>query len=177
MMTELQITENEQQKQDFIGLKLAPFNPINIPALTIAFEMLQIEKLGEGSILYDLGCGDGRVLVEACKMNDTLRVIGVEYDLSLVIRASENIRKNGLDSRAKIIHENVLNIHFEDASAIFIYLVPDGIKAISELLLEALRNDVLIVTYVFSIPNIKPVKTVVYKESTKLYLYSKESLT
>mmetsp|Transcript_30361 Transcript_30361/g.29007 ORF Transcript_30361/g.29007 Transcript_30361/m.29007 type:complete len:178 (-) Transcript_30361:298-831(-) len=164
------------QNQEFIGVKLAPFNPINVSALTIAFEMLQIEKLSEGSILYDLGCGDGRVLVEACKMNGLLRAIGVEYDLSLYIRAAENIRKNGFDSRAIVIHDNVLNISFKDASAIFVYLVPEGIKAILEVLLEALGKNVLIVTYVFSIPNIKPVKTILYKESTKLYLYSKESL-
>jgi precorrin-6B methylase 2 len=175
-MAEVLVTENGEQKQEFIGLKLAPFNPINISALTIVFEMLQIEKLSEGSILYDLGCGDGRVLVEACKTNDLLRAIGVEYDLSLYIRATENIRKNCFDSRASIIHDNVLNVSFKDASAIFVYLVPEGIKAISEVLLEALGKNVLIVTYVFSIPKIKPVKTILYKESTKLYLYSRESL-
>lgn len=166
----------KMSEMEKIGEGLAPFNPINIAALTIVFEMLDIEKLCVGSILYDLGCGDGRVLVEACKMNSALRVVGVEYDLSLFSRASENVTKNGFDSRATIHHDNVLNVSVEDATVIFIYLVPEGIKAILEVLLDALGRGVRIVTYVFAIPNIKPTKTVVYKGSTKLYLYSKDSL-
>ena len=59
----------------FVGLKLAPFNPINIDCLKVALEMLGVKKLSAMSKLYDLGCGDGRVLIEACKINDFLRVV------------------------------------------------------------------------------------------------------
>ena len=160
----------------FVGLKLAPFNPINIDGLKVALEMLGVKKLSAMSKLYDLGCGDGRVLIEACKINDFLLVVGVEYDLSLCIRARENIASNGFDLRAKVFHSNVMDVDISDASVIFIYLVPDGIRALSDSLTVALANDVKIVTYVFSIPGLMPSRVEVYKGSTKLYLYTKDSL-
>ena len=160
----------------FVGLKLAPFNPINIDCLKVALEMLGVKKLSAMSKLYDLGCGDGRVLIEACKINDFLLVVGVEYDLSLCIRARENIASNGFDLRAKVFHSNVMDVDISDASVIFIYLVPDGIRALSDSLTVALANDVKIVTYVFSIPGLMPSRVEVYKGSTKLYLYTKDSL-
>lgn len=160
----------------FVGLKLAPFNPINNDGLKVALEMLDIKELSATSILYDLGCGDGRVLIEACKTNGSIRAVGVEYDLSLCIRARENISRDGFNLRAKVLHGNVMDISIDDASVIFIYLVPKGIVALSDVLKGALANNVRIVTYVFSIPSLIPSRVEIYKGSTKLYLYTRECL-
>jgi precorrin-6B methylase 2 len=164
------------QEDQFIGLKLAPFNPINTDGLKVALEMLAVGEMTADSIFYDLGCGDGRVLVEACKVNKVIRAVGVEYDMSLCTRARAIIEKDGFSSRATVLHDNVLNIDINEASAIFIYLVPDGIKALKDVLLSALERGVRVVTYVFSIQGLKPARVEIYKESTKLYLYTKESL-
>jgi len=82
-----------------------------------------------------------------------------------------------------------LNISFEDATTLFIYLVPEGMKALAPLLASALERNVRIVTYgkkivfivihyyyyhyhlVFSIPGLKPTKVETYKNITKIYLY------
>lgn len=157
----------------YLGRKLAPFNPINVPCALIALEMLDVGSMPNESILYDLGCGDGRVLMEACKVNTGIRAVGVEYDLNLCERARENIRKNGLDSRAFVVHANIMDADTADAVSIFVYLVPEGLRAIKEMLLSALDRNVKIVTYVFSIPGITPTRVEIYKGSTKLYLYSR----
>ena len=172
----MSIAFNTDLPGQFVGLKLAPFNPINTEGSKIALEMLGMKELSAKSKLYDLGCGDGRVLIEACKINDLTHVVGVEYDLSLCIRARENIARNGFDLRAKVLHSNVMDVDISDASVIFIYLVPDGIRALNDVLIGALADDVKIVTYVFSIPGLMPSRVEVYKGSTKLYLYTKESL-
>ena len=157
----------------YLGRKLAPFNPINVACALIALEMLDVRSMCSESILYDLGCGDGRVLMEACKVNTGIRAVGVEYDLNLCERARESIQKNGFDSRATVFHVNILNADIADAGAIFVYLVPEGIRAIKEMLLSALDRNVRIVTYVFSIPDLIPTRVEIYKASTKLYLYSR----
>ena len=56
------------------------------------------------------------------------------------------------------------------------YLVPDGLKLLVDKLHVQLRGGARIISYVFSIPDLNPVATRVYKGSTKLYLYTLDSL-
>lgn len=160
----------------YVGVKLAPFNPINVACAVIALEMLDIGSMIAGSKFYDLGCGDGRVLIEACKINGGICAVGIDYDITLCARALRNIRDGGYGFQATVLHGNVMDVDLENASSLFIYLVPEGIRAIREKLLAALTQDVKIVTYVFSIPDLQPTGIEVYKGSTKLYLYTKSSL-
>ena len=160
----------------FVGQKLAPFNPINKDGLIVALDMLGVKTMAPNSIFYDLGCGDGRALIEACRMNDSISAVGIEYDLSLCLRAREMIMIDGFQSRAVVFHDNVIGCCMDDASTIFVYLVPEGIKALRTELISALEKNVRIVTYVFSIPGIEPSRVEIYKGSTKLYLYTKDSL-
>lgn len=162
--------------EQYVGEKLAPFNPINKDGLIVALNMLDVVTLIPDSVFYDLGCGDGRALVEACRMNGYISAVGIEYDLSLCGRAREIIMAEGYESRAQVVHGNVIGCKIDNASAIFIYLVPEGLKALKNDLLAALERNVRIVTYVFSIPGLKPARVEVYKSSTKLYLYTRESL-
>lgn len=129
---------------DNIGQKLAPFNPTSNEAIHIALDLLELK---ENDILYDLGCGDGRLLIEACNRIKTLKAKGIEYAREYYLRAKENIDKEGFSDRAIIYHDNVLNISFEDATTIFIYLVPEGMKALAPLLAASLQRNVRIVTY------------------------------
>lgn len=152
-----------------IGKKLAPYNPTNLECIHLA---LDIFELRSEDILYDLGCGDARLLVEAKNRIPDIKILGIEYDFQLV----ELARKNLSDHQA-IIHENVLNIDITPATAIFIYLVPEGIAAIRDSLLSALSRNVKIITYVFSIPGLQPIHVEIYKKSTKLYLYTRASLS
>ena len=167
----------EQATSHCLGPKLAPYNPTNVECITMALTML---GLGDHEYLFDLGCGDGRFMIEAIRRNNNVRAIGIEYDLNLCIRAQDNVSKSlnvEQAERCKVVHENVLNTDLSDATAIFIYLVPEGMKALRETLIELLKKEkgVRIVTYVFSIPGLVPQETQVYKGSTKLYLYTNDS--
>lgn len=216
-MAEFGASEGENDK---IGEKLAPFNPTSDEACRIALvDLLQIK---EGDILYDLGCGDARLLVYACKLFNTttskgeegavldniavekeevsgnkvdtaivattitstpaaaypIRCVGVEYDLVYVNKARKLLSDNLIgEEQVSILHDNVLNIDFSEANAIFVYLVPDGMRALRQQLIMALERDVRIVTYVFSIPDLTPTDVKIYKGITKIYLYTAESLS
>ena len=160
-----------------IGIKLAPYNPTNPEAVVMALSLL---ALGENEVLYDLGCGDGRFMVEAVKANATVRAVGVEYDSRLCDRATANV-SHSLDPaqsvRCAVVNDNVLNVDLSDATAVFVYLVPEGMKALREMLVSLLGRGARVVTYVFSVPGLTPQNVLVYKGSTKLYLYTKDSVT
>lgn len=163
-----QLLNNNNIKR--IGIKLAPYNPSGMEVVDIAIKLLDIK---DDDILYDLGCGDGRLLITSCQLNKLIKCIGIEYDLDIYNKAIELVNRFELTEQITIIQENVLNINFYHATKIFIYLIPDGIKQLKDKLIDALERDVIIVTYVFSIPDIKPSKVIVYKSSTKIYLYKK----
>jgi len=94
------------EEREVKGLKLAPYNPTNIDAIEIVLNLLNIPIIREESveprndiILYDLGCGDARLLIQACLRcnSSSLRCIGVEYDGNLVEIALRNIRNHEFD--------------------------------------------------------------------------------
>ena len=87
---------SEQTTISRVGPKLAPFNPASEDVVDTALEML---KICDGDVLYDLGCGDARLLVRACQRNINLRAVGVEYDLELYSRAREMVINNGLENK------------------------------------------------------------------------------
>lgn len=148
-------------------MKLAPFNPTHADGVVVALEML---KLNVNDVLIDIGCGDGRLVIEAARIHG-LRAVGIEYDESLCDRANLGIIEAGVVDRVSILHLDATVADISDATAIFIYLVPEGIKAMLPKLLEALANGTRIVSYVFSLPNVTPKDVVIFKSSTKFYLY------
>ncbi|CAM9674054.1 unnamed protein product, partial [Hapterophycus canaliculatus] len=156
---------------DCIGQKLAPFNPSGDNVIQMAIEMLQLTR---ESVLYDLGCGDGRLLVEAVKSSGA-RGVGVEYDKRYADRALKRVTDAELAQRINVIHGNVLDADIEGATAVFVYLVPAGMVALKDGLVSLLRAGSRVVTYVFAIPDLNPVRVEKFK-ATKIYLYTAVSL-
>ena len=82
-----------------IGDNLAPFNPTMPYVVETALAML---SLTAEDVLYDLGCGDGRVMIAAAQAVPGLRCIGVEYDLKYATRAQEAVDAAGLGDRITV---------------------------------------------------------------------------
>lgn len=164
----------ENEPSEKIGIKLAPFNPAGSDVVEIAISLL---NLVDNDIVYDLGCGDGRLLITACQKNKSIKGIGIEYDKEIYQKACDSVFMNKLSNQIQIIYDNVLNVNFSDATVIFIYLVPEGMRQLKHLLVDALDRGVRIVTYVFAIPDLQPTDIKLYKSSTKIYLYKKDLIT
>ncbi|CAI5721960.1 unnamed protein product [Hyaloperonospora brassicae] len=147
--------------------KLAPFTPSGEQVLVHALDLL---ALSPTDVLFDLGCGDARMLVHAAEQTGA-RGVGVEYNAELVKRALAHVEARGVKDLVDIRHGDALEVDLTTATAMFLYLVPRGIQMLLPKLEEARRLDVRFVTYMFSIPGWIPTDERVYK-GTKVYLYN-----
>lgn len=127
--------------------KLAPFNPT--PACAIAQALTALD-VGPGDTLYDLGCGDGRLLVEAGKRGAS--AVGVEHDARYAERALEAVRGGGLAETVRVVHGDACEVDLSPATKIFVYLVPTGLQIMEPKLAAALERGVPIASYLFSVP-------------------------
>jgi predicted RNA methylase len=151
---------------------MAPFNPSVDDVVNNALDMLQLCK---EHVLWDLGCGDGRLLVEACVKHGCM-ARGVEYDKDLCQSSKERAKNAGVATSVEILHDNILNVDFSSAQRMYLFLLPDGLKKLTPKIRRVLENsDARIVTYAFSVVALKPVEIRDHK-GTKLYLYTADSL-
>lgn len=127
-----------------VGVRLAPFNPSHDEVVAIALGLMSLQP---SDVLYDLGCGDGRVLVKACQENPLLKATGVEYDRSVYDRAVQLVAASQLSEQITIIHGNVLDVEFGDATSIFVYLLPEGMKQLRDRFCSVLAKGGRIVSY------------------------------
>lgn len=127
---------------------LAPFNPTPDATIEKAVDLLDIRG---DDVVYDIGCGDGRFVAAAAKKSPR-KSVGIELDGEMVRRARERIE--GLPN-ASILHADALECDcLRDATKIFIYLVPSGIKKLLPTLRRMCDHHKLtrIVAYTFSLP-------------------------
>ena len=96
------------------------------------------------------------------------RCIGVEYDAVYARRAEE--AAGGYDN-VVIMHADVLDVDLADATAVFVYLVPEGLKLCEEKLLGVLRRGGRVASYMFSLPGLEPKETFSSKGGCKVRFY------
>ena len=117
-------------------------------------KMLEMAQVKKDDLVYDLGCGDGRILIAAAKKHGC-RAIGYEIDPELVKKARENVRKNKLQHLVTIEHKDIFEVDFTPADVITMYLTADlNVKLIPQL--KKLRPGSRIVSHDFDMKGIKP---------------------
>jgi len=137
-----------------IGTKLAPFNPSDPQVVEAALELLALTAADR---FYDLGCGDGRLLVAAAK-SAGCACEGVEYDARWAAAAQAAAAASGLPDIA-VVHGNALDTDLSGMTACFVYLCPAGMKELAPRFIARLAAGARIVTYMFSIPGASPAAT------------------
>ena len=147
----LEATESAQKSRCAAVMKLAPYNPTPSCAVQQALEALLV---GPSDVLYDLGCGDGQVLIAAARRG--AKAVGIEYDARFVEKADLAIRDFGLQDLATVTCSDAFATDLVPASKIFVYLVPDGLRQLEPSLKKALQRGTPIASYMFSIPGWSP---------------------
>src|SRR5271156_4794512 len=98
--------------------KLAPY--VASPT-RVMDRMLELANIKPGETLYDLGCGDGRVLIAAVEKYKA-NAVGVEIDPKVAARARSWIKKAGVESQARVIQDDLLKVDLTGADVVVIYL-------------------------------------------------------
>jgi SAM-dependent methyltransferase len=152
--------------------KLAPYYPT--PELIVE-RMLQLGELKSGEKMYDLGSGDGRIVIMAAKKYGA-EATGVELDEDLVHRSRNAIHKAGLEKTARIIEGDILKQDYSPADLLTVYLLPVANDKLKPIVDRQLRKGARLVAHDFQFSNWTPEKVVDIEDdgegrSHTLYLY------
>jgi SAM-dependent methyltransferase len=120
-------------------------------------KMLEMAQVKKGDVVYDLGCGDGRIVVAAAKKGATAN--GYDIAPERVEEAKANVRKNKVEQSAKIFAEDVFTLDLSKANVITLYLLPRlNVRLIPQL--EKLKAGSRIVSHDFDMQGVTPDRVV-----------------
>jgi 16S rRNA A1518/A1519 N6-dimethyltransferase RsmA/KsgA/DIM1 with predicted DNA glycosylase/AP lyase activity len=152
--------------------KLAPYYPT---PESVVKKMLELGELKAGEKMFDLGSGDGRIVIMAAQ-KFAADATGVELDNDLWRQSMEKIRKLGLQKQARIIHGDILEQDYSSADLITVYLLPISNDRVRPILEKQLKKGARIVAHDFEFSDWTPAKTVDIDDdgegrSHRLFLY------
>ena len=155
-------------------VSLAPYYPT--PAKIVA-EMLKLGELKPGELHYDLGSGDGRIVIAAAK-DFKARSVGFEIDSSLVNLSTNKIAELKLTPLARIEQQDLMLADFSKPDLITTYLLPSSNDKIQPLLEEQMKKGARVVSHDFAFKGWKHEKLILVGDDTDfevrehyLYLY------
>jgi SAM-dependent methyltransferase len=132
--------------------KLAPY--VQTPQ-DVVERMLQIAQVGRNDVVYDLGCGDGRLVITAAKKYGA-RGVGVDFDLNRVKESQANAEKSGVEALVEFKQQDALTVDVSPATVVTLYLLTSSNLKLRPILTRALRPGARIVSHQFGMGDWRP---------------------
>src|SRR5690606_34928741 len=129
--------------------------------------MLNIAKVSKGDVHYDLGCGDGRIVISAAKRGAI--ATGVDIDPERIKEANENAKVAGVTDKVSFIEGNLFDMDFSKATVLTLYLLPDVNLKLRPKILKEMKPGSRVVSHAFDMGDWKPEKTIVVAGRTSHY--------
>ncbi len=148
----------------------APWVP---SSLTTVHQMLDLAQVKPNELVYDLGCGDGRIVVTAA-LRYQARAVGVEIDPLRWLWCQALITVLGLREKVSIVYGDFFKQDLSEADVVFCYLLPETNKRLQEKLLWELEPGTRVVSNTFIFPGVKETSK---NGKIRLYLFSSENTT
>lgn len=139
-------------------MSIAPF--VQTP-LEVAKKMLDLSEVRADQQLYDLGCGDGRLIILAAK-DIGAKATGIELREDLVERAKTEIKRLNLENRVQVIQGNFFDVSISDADVVTLYLTSSANERLRPKLEAELKQGARVISHDFKVPGWKP--SAVYNE-------------
>jgi len=144
----------QAQDSSYENKKIVPFVPT---PQDVVDKMIELAGVKKGDTVYDLGSGDGRIVITAAKKG--ARAVGFEIDGDLVKESRENIQKAGVQNSAEIRQQDILTVDLSAASVITMYLLPDVNLRLRPNILSQLKPGSRVVSHAFDMGDWKPDRT------------------
>lgn len=121
-------------------------------------EMLKVANVKKGDVLYDLGSGDGRIVITAAKRYG-VRGIGIDIDPQRIAEATENAKKEGVSHLVTFKQTDLFATDISEATVVTLYLLPRLNVKLRPKLFAELKNGTRIVSHAFDMAEWEPEKT------------------
>jgi len=141
----------------------------------VVLKMLDLARVGKDDVVYDLGCGDGRIVVLAAK-NRGARGKGYDLDPQRIKECRENAKTSRVEKLVEFEQKDIFELDLSGASVVTLYLLPElNVRLIPQL--EKMKPGSRIVSHDFEMEGVTPEKTLTFlskedNEKHTLYLWT-----
>jgi SAM-dependent methyltransferase len=136
--------------------------------------MLDLAAVDEHDVVYDLGSGDGRIVIAAAMR--MARGVGIEFDPDLVRLSDQRAREAGVEDRVRFIEGDLFEADFSEATVVAIFLYPDVNRKLRPLLSQQLAPGTRVVSHRYEIDGWEPVERIKVG-GRKIFLYRTPTVT
>lgn len=123
-------------------------------------EMLKLANVTKKDVVYDLGCGDGRLVITAVQKFGAKRGVGVDIDPQRIKESNENAKAAKVTDRTTFLVQDLFQTDFKDATVVTLYLLPAVNMKLRPKLMSELKPGTRIVSHAFDMGDWQPEKTV-----------------
>lgn len=126
--------------------------------LDVVHSILNLAQPTSSSILYDLGCGDGRICCEASK-RFSCRSVGCEIEPHLIQKFRNHVSKISdleVSNKIEILEDDLRNLSLDEATIIVLYLLPESVEEIKPKLIKALERGAILICNTWGLKDILP---------------------
>lgn len=130
-----------------------PFVPSSRNVILAMFDLAGVNK---NDVLYDLGCGDGRIVIMAARHREPARCVGIEIDERRAAVCLLNVKKMNVEGRVAIVKGDFFSADISEASVVMLYLLTSVNLRLRRRLLTELRPGARVVSHDFDMGEWKP---------------------
>ena len=157
--TEVDLRKEDDKQKDEFFIRYVPTPQKVVDA------MLELAGVGEKDVVYDLGCGDGRIVITAVTKFKAKRGVGVDLDPERIKDSKANAKREKVEDKVEFRQEDVLKLKdLGDASVVMLYLGNDVNERLKPILQKTLKPGSRVVSHRFTMGDWKPLKTITVKD-------------
>ncbi|HYD78469.1 MAG TPA: methyltransferase domain-containing protein [Paucimonas sp.] len=138
---------------------------------SVVDKMLDLAKVKAGDVVYDLGCGDGRIVVTAAKERGA-RGVGIDLNPERIAEANANAKKAGVAQKVKFVVGDLYKADFSDANVVTLYLLPEVNRKLRPQLWKQLKVGTRVVSHDFDMGNEWPPEKEEMVDGKTVYLWT-----
>jgi tRNA G37 N-methylase Trm5 len=142
--------------------KIVPYVPTPQDVVERMLELAQVKK---GDVVYDLGSGDGRIVITAAKKYG-VKAIGFEIDPERIKESRENIKKEGVGNLVEIRDQDIRTVDLSPATVLTMYLLPEVNLMVRPNIWKQMKPGSRVVSHDFDMADWKPAKEVQIKDKS-----------